>query len=267
MKKHLFLSTLTAVFLFSTSLQAQSIKIDAYTKCWVALISQQEAKAAGQFGWWQAWQNKKKAGEYFKTPYTFKKIIPGTYTIVVFNPTAQTNGNGGDGVVLEKVIVSKKFKLNAYYAKEDFKEWYCLSCPWLYVHNGKCFVKETEILKDVVGKKNKTTTRFEIAHEAIQNGLLKIKVQEEKDEITHLDQLHIKINGKIYLPQEKVAGMLATNDGQYKKLKKGESIALTFKLPTSLKTTDKVVLESTGFYIPDGQFLEAVYQKYLISDK
>lgn len=262
-KKQLFWSMLVVCLLSLGQLNAQTIKINAYTKCKVALISAQEVKNAGRYGWWSAWQTKKKSQDYKSTPCTFKNVSPGEYTIVVYNPNANTSSDNGDGVVLEKIIVSKKFVLNAYYEASDFKDWNCLSCPWLYVYNGKCFIKQTEILKDVVGAHNKTTTVYEIAHKAIKNGVLKIKIQEEKDEITHLDKIQIKINGKTYLPQERIA-LLTKSDGQYRKLKKGESLSLTFQLPSHLKANDKVLLESTGFYIPDAAFLEAVYNKYLI---
>lgn len=262
-KRQLFLSMLVVCCLSLGQLNAQTIKIDAYTECKVALISAQEAKNAGQYGWWSAWQTKKNSKDYKSTPCKFTDVSPGVYTIVVYNPNAGSTNAKGDGVVLEKITVGKKFTLNAYYAKKDFKAWNCLSCPWLYVYNGKCFMKQTEILKDVVGVHNKTTTLYEVPHTAIKNGVLKIKIQEEKDEITHLDQLQIRLNGKTYLPQERIAP-LANNDGKYRKLKKGESLTLTFKLPTQLKASDKVMLESTGFYIPDAAFLEAVYNKYLI---
>ncbi|WP_299463965.1 hypothetical protein [uncultured Microscilla sp.] len=267
-KKQLFLSLLMACCLSLGQLSAQTIKINAYTKCKVALISAQEVKDAGRYGWWSAWQTKKKSKDYKDTPCTFKNIVPGVYTIVVYNPKASTSTDKGDGVVLEKITVGKKFNLKAYYNAGDFRDWNCLSCPWLYVYDGQCFMKKTEILKDVVGAKNKTTTVYEVDPQAIKNGVLKIKIQEEKNEITHLDQVQVRLNGQTYLPQEQATlAQLAHNDGQYQKLKKGDAITLTFQLPAHLKPSDKIRLESTGFYIPDAQFLEAVYQKYLIRGK
>lgn len=266
LRKQLLISALVVLCFAFGQVSAQNIQIKAYTKCKVALINKTEIGSA-KYGWWSAWQTKKKSKAYKTTPCNFNNISPGTYTLVVYNPNASTSGSGGDGVVLKEIVVGKKFNLKAYYDKSDFKEWNCLSCPWLYVYEGNCFVKKTEILKDVVGTENKTTTRFEIAHSAIKDGILKIKVQEEKDEITHIDQLHLRINGKTYLPQEQGSQALAQNDGQYKKLKKGDSMELTFKVPALLKASDKVILESTGFYIPDAKFLAKVYKKYLITDK
>lgn len=268
MKRNFWATLALTLLLACGQLQAQTLKIDAYTKCQVALISKSEIGTA-QYGWWSIWQQKKKSQDYKSTPCTFKNLAPGTYTVVVYNPGAQVGNDKGDGVVLKEIVVGKKFNLKAYYEKSDFKDWNCLSCPWLYVYNGKCFVKQTEILKDVVGTTNKTTTFFTVNPKAVIDGTLRIKIQEEKDEITHLEQLQVRINGKVYRPNQlaNTTALLAKNDEQYLKLKKGQSIELTFDLPANLKVSDKIVLESTGFYIPDAQFLEAVYQKYLISDK
>ena len=268
MKRNFWATFALTLLLACGQLQAQTLKIDAYTKCQVALISKTEIGNA-PYGWWSIWQKKKKSKDYKTTPCTFKGLTPDVYTIVVYNQAASPGDDQSDGVILKEVVVGKKFNLKAYYEKSDFKEWNCLSCPWLYVYNGKCFVKQTEILKDVVGQANKTTTYFTIDPKVVIDGKLRLKVQEEKDEITHLEQLQVRIDGKVYRPQysKKYSKLLAQNDEQYLKLKKGTSVEVIFDLPKNLQASDKIVLESTGFYIPDAQFLEAVYQKYLVTDK
>lgn len=268
MKKRVWMSCFIVSMLTYGQLHAQSIKIDAYRTCYVAMINKADI-GKSPYGWWDIWHKIKKKKSYKSTPCTFKNITPGTYTLVVYDAQSEIGTDKGDGVVLKEIVVSSKFKMSAYYQKSDFKVWNCLSCPWLYVHNGQCYVRETEILKDVVGRENKTTTQFEITPKVVKKGILKLKIQEEKDEVTHLDRLLIKVNGKTYWPhyQGKVLKNLTQEDAKYLKLKKGQSIELIFKLPTSLKANERIMLESTGFYIPDAQFLRAVYQKYLITDK
>ncbi|OJJ20254.1 hypothetical protein BKI52_17460 [marine bacterium AO1-C] len=265
MKRNFWATFVLTLLLACGQLQAQTLKIDAYTKCQVALIEKSEI-GKDPYGWWSIWHKKKKNNDYKSTPCTFKGLAPGIYTVVVYNPAASAGNDKSDGVILKEIVVGKKFNLKAYYEKSDFKDWNCLSCPWLYIYNGQCFKKQTEVLKDVVGRANKTTTSFIIDPKTIIDGQLRIKIQEEKDEITHLDQLQVRINGKVYLPN-KQGELLNQNDDQYLKLKKGESIEVSFNLPKNLQASDKIVLESTGFYIPDAQFLEAVYQKYLMTDK
>ena len=61
------------------------ISVNAYKQCWTTVISEAEAKQ-GQWGWWSVWHEKKKQGNYFKTPHLFKNIKPGNYTLVVYDP-------------------------------------------------------------------------------------------------------------------------------------------------------------------------------------
>ena len=248
------------------------ISVNAFTKCWAALISAEEAEGM-EYGWWSAWQKIKENKKYQQTPCDFKNIKPGKYTLVVYNPASvdfdPNNGNpdeASDGVVMEEIEIKANTNLKYNFGKADFKDWNCLSCPWLYVFDGKEYVRTTEILKDVVGEKTRRKTTFELKTTDLMDGKLKIRIQEEKDEITHLDQLLLKVNGKVYAACQTNGAIkeeLTVSDNRFVILKKGESIDIEFSVPEKLAPGTEIILESEGYYIPDKEFLRAVYLKYL----
>lgn len=268
MKKLLFTFLLAFSILFSA--KAQMLTIDAYTECWVALIPDFLAEGE-EYGWWSVWAAMKEEGLYEVTPFeTTMDDMPeeyfGTYTIIVYNPNAQYPDDGGDGVVIESIYLDNTTDLDYFFAAEDFNAWNCLSCPYLYVFDGENYVKTTEILEDVVGIENQTTTRHEISSSNIINGQLKIQIHEEKDEITHIDKLNLVVDGQVYLPETinpEIAQKLNTQDGQDWEMTKGDSITLTFTIDQEIDENSEISLEAHGYYVPDAEFLEAVYQKYL----
>ena len=245
------------------------VYVDTYKTCWVALINDEDAQSK-QYKWWSLWHEIKKNGNYEKTPTVFSDLREGKYTLVVYNPSSSSDGSSADGVVFESLNITSDSKFSFSFGPSDFKDWNCLSCPWLYVFDGKDYVRKTEILKDLVGEEARQTTRYTIQSEAVVDGKLKIKIQEEKEEITHLDQLLIDIGGKKY-PACQINGItkaqLTASDNNFILLKKGESIELEFNLPKNLPAGTALTLESEGYYIPDAAFLEAIYKKYLRSVK
>lgn len=267
---------LIALFSISSmSLWSQNVKkivVKSEIKgCWAAIITEAEAKSKeNEYGWWSAWQSIKAAKTYKKTPAVFKNIPKGKYIIVIYNPASKEfdpnagiPGQTSDGVVLEEVDIqdSKTFNAN----KNDFKDWNCLSCPWLYIWNGADFVRKNEVIKDVVGKANEQTTFTTLSPTCIINQKVRIKIQEEKDEISYLNQVVLKVGDKTYLPQTntKALNQLQASDNLYHQLKKGEMIELEFELEDAIGNTAKIVLETKGYYEPDQKFLAEIYRKYL----
>lgn len=250
------------------------LRVDAYKKVTLALISEAEAKDK-EFGWWDVWTDQKKAKAKIQSPHVFKALQPGIYTLIAYDPASANfdpNGNDpdeqSDGVVLEKVTITADCKLSYSFKKSDFKEWNCLSCPWLYVDSGEGYARITEVLKDVVGLENQTTTSFTIEASAVVDGVIKIRLQEEKDEITRIDRCVISIAGvDIAAKADTSTAMakLASSDGNHLILKKGDSIDLEFALPNDRAATASIVLKTTGYYEPDSAFLDAIYKKYLRS--
>jgi hypothetical protein len=133
-------------------------------------------------------------------------------------------------------------------AKEDAEP---KACPWLYVHDGKQYVKKTEVLKNIVGLKNKTTTSFILSPNSVVDGAIRIRLQEEKDEITHLDRCVVKVTGveiAANCANSDAAGKLAAVDRDDVILKKGDAIDLEFTLPWGMSSESPIVLETNGFY-------------------
>ena len=228
--------------------------------CWIALIPFEEA-AGKEFGWWSVWHEYKKNKKYMKSPAAFKNVKKGKYIVVAYNPASKLTDNNADadGAVMEEVDIQNN--MNIKFKKEDFKTWNCLSCPWLYVWNKGEFAKCGEVLQDVVGEREETTTKTRLAASYEKDGVIKIRIQEEKDEISYLNRVVLRVDGGVYLPVD-CPRELVGKDGTYLTLKKGESIELTFNVGAK-KGNEKVVLETTGYYVPDKAFLSEIYQKYL----
>lgn len=247
-------------------LQAQSITVDAFAKCKVALINYDEIQRYANdnpensgYAWWYLWQDKK--AEAASTPYTFKNLKPGLYTMVIYNPNADSSDEG-DGLALQNVPINSKSSIKLFFQKGDFKEWNCLSCPWMYCKKGNKFLKQSEILQDVVGKENQTTTTHELPKWSLKNGKVTIRLQEEKDEITYIDHLTLSANGESF--NSDIAELQGL-DNNYLIMKKGDVLEITFDLPKHIKKTDKLILKATGYYIPDEKMLQAAYEKYLVN--
>jgi hypothetical protein len=232
--------------------------------CWVAMIPAAEVEGK-EYGWWSVWHEIKKAKKYKTAPATFTGVAKGKYIIVVYNPaSANFDPNNGDpdqaadGVVLEEADVQKNCAFNI--KKAEFKTWYCLSCPWLYIWNGTEFVKNSEVIKDVVGKLQETTTQTTISPAMVVGKTLKIQIREEKDEISYLNRIALKVGEQTILPTQ-CPQALQTKDAQYHTLRKGDMIELEFTL--SEFSSSPIVLETTGYYEPEAKFLSDIYQKYL----
>lgn len=232
--------------------------------CWVALINKKDAEGA-EYGWWSIWQDIKKNKKYKNAPATFADVAQGTYIVVVYNPASANfdpnNGNSAeasDGVVMEEVQISKNASFNI--KKTEFKSWYCLSCPYLCVWNGNEYAKMTEVIKDVVGKRAETTTQTHLAYTQILQNTLKIRIQEEKEETSYLNSVVLKVGNQTYFP---VQASLQNIDTQYHTLQKGDMIEIAFELKGEVSSKTPIILETTGYYEPNAQFLSEIYQKYL----
>ncbi len=230
--------------------------------CWVGLINKKDVNES-QFGWWSAWKSVKENKQYKTAPATFTNVESGNYIVIIYNPasknfTYQEGVQNSDGVVLEEAVINKNTDFNI--KKGDFKGWYCLSCPYLYVWNGNDYVKVTEVIQDIVGKKAEGTSKTKIAHKQIINNKLKIRIQEEKDETSYLNGVVLKVGNETYFP---VQTSLKNVDNDYLTLNKGEMVEITFELNGNISPETPIFLETTGYYEPNAEFLAQIYQKYL----
>jgi hypothetical protein len=128
------------------------------------------------------------------------------------------------------------------------------ACPWLYVYNGHSFEKRSEILRNVRGKQNEQTEITPIGLVEIVDGFLTLRVAEEKDEITFIDELYLIIEGSEVRSQASpgVAARVAAKDQAYVSLAGGESREFRFKLPESFAARQRVAVSVvvSGFYVP-----------------
>jgi hypothetical protein len=127
------------------------------------------------------------------------------------------------------------------------------ACPWLYVYNGHSFEKRSEILRNVRGKQNEQTEISPIGPVEVVDGFITLKIAEEKDEITFLDQVYIIVEGIEVRAQANpdIAARVAEKDQDYMSLTVGESREFRFRLPDSFAARQRVAVSvvAAGFYV------------------
>ncbi len=128
------------------------------------------------------------------------------------------------------------------------------ACPWLYVYNGQSFERRTEILRNVRGRENERTEISPIGLVEIVDGAVTLRVTEEKDEMTFIDELYITVEGiPVHAePDSDGAIKAAARDRDYLALAGGESCEFRFRLPASLDARRWVPVSVvvSGFYTP-----------------
>ena len=87
----------------------------------------------------------------------------------------------------------------------------------------------------------------------IDDDLLKILVCEEKDEVSHIDEIVLVVNGNTIFPVQDSGIALAVSyiDNEYIILKKGDTLELSYKIPFSPSDDLIWMVRSTGYYIPE----------------
>jgi len=121
------------------------------------------------------------------------------------------------------------------------------ACPWIYVANGTGFERRTEILRNRRGPDSAGTEITALEPVAAQDGAIVLRVAEEKDEVTLLDALILRVDGVAVfadMPE------LSADDGQTVILRRGESIDLRFPVPAGYAAGDAVSVVASGYYVP-----------------
>lgn len=221
-----------------------TLTANACNKCIVALINDSELPQ-----WWNKWQ------EYISrnitTPYTFSAIVPGKYTLIIYDQSGNINP-GSDGIIINSIDIKPGNDLIFNFRKEDFRYSHCLSCPWLYVFNGNEYVKYCEILRDVIGRENERQDSILIDEPFISDNILRLRLSEEKDEITYLSQLFIVRNGVICQPLIKGnKNKILKLDGNKLVMRKGDIINLEFDMKKFPDVTGPLIFKAAGYYDPD----------------
>jgi hypothetical protein len=119
-------------------------------------------------------------------------------------------------------------------------------CPFVYVFkdgNQQCI---DEILKNQISCKLDKYDMLEIPLSKKER-VVKIKLSEEKNEITFLDHIYLKIGGQMIYPINSIK-KIESDDDNYLTLRKGESVELLFEIPANLEVPDKGLLYAKGYY-------------------
>ena len=119
------------------------------------------------------------------------------------------------------------------------------ACPWLYVFNGRDFERRTEVLRYV---REYATEITPLGSVPVIDGVITLKIAEEKHEITTIDELYLVVDGQRIPAQAApdIAAKVAAQDGDVLILTAGMSYEFRFAVPHA----DQVSLSVSGFYVP-----------------
>ena len=125
------------------------------------------------------------------------------------------------------------------------------ACPWLYVYDGDEYVRTTEILRTPAADPPiayREVTR--LGRVPVVDGAVRLRLTEEKDEITTLDAFTVVANGVHLAPDGQPA--LASADDATLELARDEQLDLVFTLPPALARRTEVQLSviAVGYYRP-----------------
>lgn len=121
------------------------------------------------------------------------------------------------------------------------------ACPWIYVDGATGPVRVGEILRNVRG--HEAYVLQDLALPAVAAGPLHVRVAEEKDEVTFLDEIYVEVDGLHLAPTACAAATApayCAADHQPLRLQKGDVLDLTFDLPSGATPT----VFARGYYIP-----------------
>jgi hypothetical protein len=128
------------------------------------------------------------------------------------------------------------------------------ACPWLYVYDGRSFERRTEILRNARGRRNEGTEQTPIGPVEVVDGAITLRVAEEKDEISFIDELTIVVDGLALRAESDdcPAARVAARDGDYLTIAAGESCTFHLGLPDSVSGQERVNVSVvvSGYYVP-----------------
>lgn len=130
------------------------------------------------------------------------------------------------------------------------------ACPWLYVFNGQDFDRVTEILRNVRGAENAVTETTRIDGVPVIDGTITLRIDEEKDEISFIDEFYVVVEGVVISAEGSAEGefdavaQVASADQDYLVMTRGDSVEFSFNLPENLADRDRVSVSVvvSGYY-------------------
>ena len=121
------------------------------------------------------------------------------------------------------------------------------ACPWIYVDGAAGPIRVGEILRDVRGRA--AYTLQDLALPAAAAGPLHVRVAEEEDEVTFLDEIYVDADGLHVAPTAcatEAPPAYCAADHQPHRMERGDVLELTFELPRGATPT----VFARGYYVP-----------------
>lgn len=124
------------------------------------------------------------------------------------------------------------------------------ACPFVYVKNKTTFIKQGEILRFLNAKNTEDWQFLELKDFELEKDVLTIKLTEEKDEVTFLNSIKLKIGKTEVFPMDSIDfnKSFLKDDKEYFQLNKNDFLILKFKLPKNKQ--GKILLFAKGYYVP-----------------
>ncbi|MCC6998401.1 MAG: hypothetical protein IT370_27565 [Deltaproteobacteria bacterium] len=130
------------------------------------------------------------------------------------------------------------------------------ACPFVYVGGAGQETLAGEILRNIRGRAMATTQGLELPTRSSKDGVLRVRLSEEKPEATHLDAIVAEVDGRTVVPLECAASGAArpafcAADGSAHLMRQGDSLVLTFDVTNAGgEPGSRVELRATGYYVP-----------------
>ena len=120
------------------------------------------------------------------------------------------------------------------------------ACPFVYLKSNNKYFYKGEIIRNLIGKKSEANQELDLG--TLEKGKVSIRIKEEKNEISYINSIYIKKDGKLYSPKttNNNLDLIKKNDEKYLVIKKGEYIDFEYNLDSK----SKIEIISKGYYIP-----------------
>ena len=193
------------------------------------------------------------------------ELEPGNYVVAaafVAGPVSREQVGAGDDAILwpgitgggastdfRTITIEPGETTRITFSMTDRNGW---ACPWLYVFDGSGFERRTEVLRNLRGPQHEQTETTAIGAVKVIDGAVIVRIVEEKDEVAYVDSLALVSGaGAIAAETDDAAtAKLASDDGDYLVLRKGDAVELRFPAPAGLADGDSVSVVVNGYYVP-----------------
>jgi hypothetical protein len=128
-----------------------------------------------------------------------------------------------------------------------------LACPYFYYVSNGNIIYGGELIRNINSKAKETIDSSNLFEKFLKSDTFRIRIKEEKSEVSYLDQVYLIINDSIILlpvlSNNMNNNILSKRDSNYLVMKKGDSHEVYFILPEFIKNkTGKII--SYGYYEP-----------------